>query len=87
MPVAATFLIVVVAEGARFENEEENPETVRDAFGHARLGGIGDRLAKIIEKETSFETRATILGHTQRGGSPTTFDRVLATRFGNYDGH
>jgi 6-phosphofructokinase 1 len=55
---------------------------VRDAFGHERLGGIGDRLAKIIEKETSFETRATILGHIQRGGSPTAFDRVLATRFG-----
>jgi 6-phosphofructokinase 1 len=76
------FSIVVVAEGAKLENEEVNPETVRDAFGHARLGGIGDRLAKIIEKETSFETRATILGHIQRGGSPTAMDRVLATRFG-----
>jgi len=76
------FSIVVVAEGSKFENEEVAPDAVRDAFGHERLGGIGDRLAKIIEKETGFETRATILGHIQRGGSPTAFDRVLATRFG-----
>ena len=76
------FSIVVVAEGAKFENEEVSPDAVRDAFGHARLGGIGDRLAKLIEKETGFETRATILGHIQRGGSPTAMDRVLATRFG-----
>jgi ATP-dependent phosphofructokinase / diphosphate-dependent phosphofructokinase len=76
------FSIVVVAEGAKMENEEASPDAVRDAFGHERLGGIGDRLAKIIEKETGFETRATILGHIQRGGSPTAFDRVLATRFG-----
>ncbi|MBS1991878.1 MAG: 6-phosphofructokinase [Cyanobacteria bacterium SZAS LIN-3] len=76
------FSIVVVAEGSKFENEEVSPDAVRDAFGHERLGGIGDRLAKIIEKETGFETRATILGHIQRGGSPTAFDRVLATRFG-----
>ena len=76
------FSIVVVAEGAKLENEEAAPDVIRDAFGHERLGGIGDRLAKIIEKETSFETRATILGHVQRGGPPTAFDRVLATRFG-----
>ena len=53
-----------------------------DAFGHARLGGIGNLLAVEIEKRTGFETRATILGHIQRGGTPTAFDRVLATRFG-----
>ena len=53
-----------------------------DAFGHARLGGIGNLLAAEIEKRTGFETRATILGHIQRGGTPTAFDRVLATRFG-----
>ena len=53
-----------------------------DAFGHARLGGIGNLLASEIEQRTGFETRATILGHIQRGGTPTAFDRVLATRFG-----
>jgi 6-phosphofructokinase 1 len=53
-----------------------------DAFGHVRLGGIGNVLAEEIEKRTGFETRVTILGHVQRGGSPVAFDRVLATRFG-----
>ena len=53
-----------------------------DAFGHVRLGGIGNVLAEEIEKRTGFETRVTILGHIQRGGTPTAFDRVLATRFG-----
>ncbi|MGH3388231.1 MAG: 6-phosphofructokinase, partial [Actinomadura sp.] len=53
-----------------------------DAFGHVRLGGIGERLAKEIEKRTGKEARTTVLGHIQRGGTPTAFDRVLATRFG-----
>jgi 6-phosphofructokinase 1 len=53
-----------------------------DAFGHVRLGGIGVRLEQEIEARTGFETRATILGHIQRGGTPTAFDRVLATRLG-----
>ena len=53
-----------------------------DAFGHARLGGIGERLAGEIEKRTGNETRITVLGHIQRGGTPTALDRVLATRFG-----
>jgi 6-phosphofructokinase 1 len=53
-----------------------------DQFGHVRLGGIADLLAKEIEHRTGFETRATVLGHIQRGGTPTAFDRVLATRFG-----
>ncbi len=53
-----------------------------DAFGHVRLGGIGQLLAEEIEKRTGFETRVTILGHIQRGGTPTAFDRILATRFG-----
>ena len=53
-----------------------------DEFGHERLGGIGQRLEREIESRTGFETRATVLGHTQRGGTPTAFDRVLATRFG-----
>jgi 6-phosphofructokinase 1 len=53
-----------------------------DAFGHARLGGIGDALAKEIEERTGYESRAVVLGHVQRGGTPTAFDRVLSTRFG-----
>ena len=53
-----------------------------DEFGHARLGGIGQRLEREIEERTGFETRATVLGHIQRGGTPTAFDRVLATRLG-----
>jgi 6-phosphofructokinase len=54
----------------------------KDAFGHVRLGGIGDRLASEIEHRTGKEARAVVLGHVQRGGSPTAFDRWLATRFG-----
>jgi phosphofructokinase-like protein len=77
------FSIVVVAEGAL--PKEGTMETVggeTDAFGHVRLGGIGVRLEQEIEERTGFETRATILGHVQRGGTPTAFDRVLATRLG-----
>jgi ATP-dependent phosphofructokinase / diphosphate-dependent phosphofructokinase len=75
--------IVVVAEGAT--PKEGTMALVSgevDAFGHVRLGGIGDQLAKAIEERTGFETRAIVLGHVQRGGTPTAFDRVLATRFG-----
>ena len=53
-----------------------------DEFGHVRLGGIGQRLEREIEQRTGFETRAVVLGHIQRGGTPTAYDRVLATRFG-----
>jgi 6-phosphofructokinase 1 len=75
--------IVVVAEGA---TPKEGTLTLVsggvDQFGHERLGGIGTTLAEEIERRTGFETRVTILGHIQRGGTPTAFDRVLATRFG-----
>ena len=54
----------------------------RDAFGHVRLGGIGTALASLIEERTGRESRAVVLGHIQRGGTPSPFDRVLATRFG-----
>jgi len=75
--------VVVVAEGAvPREGTLAVTSADVDAFGHARLGGVGNRLAEEIEKRTGFETRATILGHIQRGGTPTAFDRVLATRFG-----
>jgi ATP-dependent phosphofructokinase / diphosphate-dependent phosphofructokinase len=77
------FSIVVVAEGAvPKEGTMELVQAGEDEFGHARLGGIGQRLEREIERRTGYETRATVLGHTQRGGSPTAFDRVLATRLG-----
>jgi 6-phosphofructokinase 1 len=56
--------------------------TATDAFGHARLGGIGVMLEGELERRTGYESRVTILGHVQRGGTPIAFDRVLATRFG-----
>jgi phosphofructokinase-like protein len=80
-----TFSIVVVSEGAA--PREGTAISVADGastdeFGHVRLGGIGVELAREIELLTGYETRATILGHVQRGGTPTAYDRVLATRFG-----
>jgi phosphofructokinase-like protein len=75
--------IAVVAEGATpKEGTLALASQEVDAFGHVRLGGIGDLLAKAIEERTGYETRAIVLGHIQRGGTPTAFDRVLATRFG-----
>jgi ATP-dependent phosphofructokinase / diphosphate-dependent phosphofructokinase len=77
------FSIVVVAEGALpREGTMEVVDGETDEFGHARLGGIGQRLEREIEERTGFESRATVLGHIQRGGTPTAFDRVLATRLG-----
>ncbi len=79
-----SFSIVVVAEGAmaRDGSLHTRADAGTDAFGHARLGGIGVTLEEEIEARTGYETRVTILGHVQRGGSPVAFDRVLATRFG-----
>ena len=77
------FSIVVVAEGARFKHEDDIVvEEKLDEFGHVRLGGIGHLLGNLIEQRTGYETRVTVLGHLQRGGSPSAFDRVLGTRFG-----
>ncbi len=77
------FSIVVVAEGATLKDDKEILSTEKlDEFGHVRLGGIGQALGELIEKKTGFETRVTVLGYIQRGGSPTAFDRVLGTRFG-----
>ncbi len=77
------FSIVVVSEGAFFKNENlALQEKKLDEFGHVRLGGIGRTLGKMIEDMTGYETRVTVLGHIQRGGSPSAFDRVLGTRFG-----
>lgn len=75
--------IVVVAEGAKqLGGDIATSEADLDAFGHVRLGGIGSHLATQIEARTGYEARVTILGHVQHGGTPTAFDRVLATRFG-----
>jgi len=82
------FSIVVVSEG--YELTYASGETrlvagearASDLFGHVRLGGVGDALAHEIEERTGFETRVTVLGHVQRGGTPTARDRVLATRYG-----
>jgi phosphofructokinase-like protein len=82
------FSIVVVAEGSKLKTDPSAKEEViiqdqkLDAFGHVRLGGIGAKVADLIEAGTGYETRAIILGYIQRGGTPTAFDRVLATRFG-----
>jgi 6-phosphofructokinase 1 len=81
------FSIVVVSEGyeltyASGERRQVTQEAATDAFGHVRLGGVGDALAREIEERTGYETRVTVLGHVQRGGSPTPRDRILATRYG-----
>jgi 6-phosphofructokinase 1 len=75
--------LVVVAEGFALDTmDDAHSERGLDAFGRPRLGGIGEILAPMIEDATGIETRATTLGHIQRGGTPSAFDRVLATRFG-----
>src|ERR1700680_2029546 len=83
------FSIVVVAEGAKFSADTDPSHGApvlqdmdKDEFGHAKLGGIGNILAREIEKRTGFEARSVVLGHIQRGGSRSAFDRVLATRYG-----
>jgi ATP-dependent phosphofructokinase / diphosphate-dependent phosphofructokinase len=76
------FSIVVVSEGATPKDGGETAAVETDAFGHARLGGIAVGLEREIEDRTGFETRMTILGHVQRGGTPNAYDRVLGTRFG-----
>lgn len=83
-----SFSIVVVAEGAKFRHEGDvdgsliTQDVEVDDFGHVRLGGIGNILGREVERQTGFETRVSVLGYVQRGGTPTAFDRVLATRFG-----
>jgi len=80
------FSIIVVAEGARLDSKKVEGVVKQsedlDEFGHVRLGGIGHFLGREIENRTGFETRVTVLGHVQRGGSPTAHDRILATLFG-----
>jgi 6-phosphofructokinase 1 len=75
--------IIVVAEGAiPADGDLITKDASRDSFGHVKLSGIGEWLAQQVEARTGHEARTTVLGHIQRGGSPTAYDRVLATRFG-----
>lgn len=76
------FSIIVVAEGATLGKDFATVSEEKDAFGHVRLGGIGNTIGYEIEKRTGYETRVTVLGHVQRGGSPTAFDRFLGMQFG-----
>lgn len=80
------FSIIVVAEGAKIKKGRDEEEILlsdqKDEFGHVQLGGIGDVLGKAIREKTGYDTRVTVLGHVQRGGSPTATDRILATRYG-----
>jgi 6-phosphofructokinase 1 len=81
------FSVIVVAEGARLKKKGEDQKTAildqgKDEFGHVRLGGIANQLSAIIYEKTGFECRTVILGHIQRGGTPTAYDRVLSTRYG-----
>jgi phosphofructokinase-like protein len=82
------FSIVVVSEGYELTYDSGHTQLVAeearesDQFGHVRLGGVGEALARDIEERTGYETRVTVLGHVQRGGTPTARDRVLATRYG-----
>src|SRR5450631_2798127 len=78
------FSIVVVAEGAKLPGTDQQATKGAkvDAFGHARLSGIAESIAELIEEKTGYETRWVNLGHTQRGGTPTAYDRMLATRYG-----
>lgn len=75
--------IIVVSEGANFPDKGMTTVAAEtDAFGHVRLGGIGHVVAKMVEEATGYETRAVVLGHLQRGGAPSAYDRILATRLG-----
>ncbi len=77
-----SFSIIVVAEGAKPRGEDFSTKREADATQQAQLGGAGDHLARLIRERTSFDVRTTVLGHVQRGGTPSAFDRLLATRFG-----
>ena len=83
------YALVVVSEGAQLLDMDAQvlQDDSRDAFGHVKLGGIGQTVARLIAKETGIETRYVVLGHTQRGGSPTARDRVLSTRYGHFAAH
>jgi phosphofructokinase-like protein len=77
-----SFSLIAVAEGFGLDGHEVMHADEVDAFGHSRLGGVGERLCEIIEQNTKIESRAVVLGHIQRGGTPTAYDRLLSTRYG-----
>lgn len=78
-----SYTIIVAAEGATLKGKEQVSRVkTKDQFGHTMLGGIGDHIAGELERCTGIETRVTVLGHLQRGGIPTAYDRILATRLG-----
>lgn len=77
-----TFSIIAVAEGFPIQGQDVTTAKETDSFGHVRLGGVGEIVANELEKRTKFETRSVVLGHIQRGGAPSAFDRILGTRFG-----
>jgi 6-phosphofructokinase 1 len=79
-----TFSIVVVSEGVQVEGRYsiKQDDHAVDEFGHRRFGGIAELIAQTIENNTGYETRVSVLGHIQRGGTPTAYDRVIGTRFG-----
>ncbi|MBN1827092.1 MAG: 6-phosphofructokinase [Candidatus Eisenbacteria bacterium] len=79
-----SFSIVVIAEGARAKGQDHYTvqSDMVDEFGHVRLGGVGSVVARQIEEKTGIQTRVTMLGYIQRGGTPTAYDRILGTRFG-----
>ena len=77
-----SYSVVVVAEGIEPPPTDNPVDAEVDAFGFKRLGGVAYRIAPVLEELTGFETRVTVLGHLQRGGTPTAFDRVLGTRMG-----
>jgi 6-phosphofructokinase 1 len=81
--VGAKYSIIIAAEGATFQGGEAVYQEHREVGAQRRLGGIGAKLAQEIRKLTDTEVRVTVLGHLQRGGSPTAFDRLLASRYGS----
>ncbi len=84
-PDGRGYSVIAVSEGATLpEGDEVLQDRSTDAFGHVKLGGIGNRLAKLIEEQTGVESRSLVLGHLQRGGPPSALDRVLAVQFGWY---
>ncbi len=74
--------MVAISEGAKISGREVTKAIEKDAFGNVRLGGIGEKLAGLIEEKTGIECRSVVLGHLQRGGAPSAYDRVLGTRYG-----
>jgi len=74
--------LVAVSEGVTFSSDFVTQDAEKDEFGHVRLGGVAEGLARELKERTGIDTRHVVLGHLQRGGTPTAFDRILSTRYG-----